>query len=89
MYCGELLLALEDGLLRLVGAADEPPAGELGQDDVQFEFGDQLLQLFVDLLELAVAQFGYFRVLGDVVSHLQYVCYFIVELGLMMQDLRL
>lgn len=33
-YVVELLLALEDGLLGLVGGAEELAAGELGEDDV-------------------------------------------------------
>lgn len=57
-YADQPFLPLEDGLLGFVGAAEQLPARELRQGYVKLELIDNLLEFFVDVLELAVPQLG-------------------------------
>ena len=89
MYIIQFLLAFENGLLGLVSRAEEFPAWEFGENDVQFEFGDKFFEFLVDALELAVSQFGDFGPPGLLVSDLQHVGDLAVEFCLVVDDLGL
>lgn len=89
MYIIEFLLAFENGLLGLVSRAEEFPAWEFGENDVQFEFGDKFFEFLVDALELAVSQFGDFGPSALLVGDLQHVGDLAVEFRLVVDDLGL
>lgn len=88
-YIVELFFALEDGLFGLVGAPEQFPARKLGQDDVQFELVDDLLQFLVDVAELAVPQLGDFGVRRIFIGYLEHVGYFAIGFSLMVDYLSL
>lgn len=88
-YVVQVFLAVEDGLFGLVGGPEELAAGELRQDEVEFEFVDQLLEFLMEILELAVAQFGDLGPPRLLISHLQHVDDLATALRLVVDDLGL
>lgn len=80
-YIRQIFLALIDSFLRLVGGPEHLPAREFRQRDMQFEFQDQLLYLFMDVSELAITQFGHLGLAGDFVFDFGDVDDLVIEFG--------
>lgn len=53
---------------------------------MQLEFGNQFVKLIMDVFELAVTQFDDFGALSGLVDDLYHVGYFVVQVGLVMDD---
>ena len=56
---------------------------------MELELGYDLLDLIMDVLELTIPQFGYFSSLCGFICYFKYISNFIIDSGLMGDDLWL